>query len=313
MPNKSTRKADRPNVSATVHPQRGSSRPEPQGVAPDTDPGTRRRVFSQNFFRSASDAGDFTEQLTYHEDARCVVEIGPGSGRITTSLSRLGHPVVAVEIDEHWHDKVKALGLPNVEVQCGDFLEWEPHDDPFVAIGNLPFGTGTDILRRCLEFSPYSLLEAVFLMQQEYVSKRVGRYGGNSFNAQWWPWYTFHEGRAFPRQAFQPVPRADTSTLFVIPREEWEIDWRERRTYQDFVAAVYDTGHADIGTALRKAARGSTSHWLRRAGVPAGALVKQLGPQDWVELYMARNPPPGARTHGGRTQGARGRGGRKRR
>jgi 23S rRNA (adenine-N6)-dimethyltransferase len=280
-------KKARGNRNAHPHVAPSSRSPGPGIGNVESVAGNRRKMYGQNFFRSAASAAAFTDQLEFSIGDGHLVEIGPGSGRITAALARRGFPVTAVEIDAHWQEVLAAKNLPGVEVVLSSFLDWEPPARPVAFIGNLPFGSGTQILRRCLEFGPEGMLEAVFLMQREYVWKRVGRYGGNLFNAQWWPWYSFHEGLEFPRQAFEPMPNTHTATLFVIPRREGILPWRERDGYQDFVAAVYNTGHADVATALQGVSRDARSH-LRRAGVPGDFRVKELHVYEWVEMYLSR-------------------------
>jgi 23S rRNA (adenine-N6)-dimethyltransferase len=245
-------------------------------------------VYGQNFFKSAVNAEAFASQLALPSSARYIVEIGPGSGRVTVPLSRLGRPVVAVEIDKLWHRRLQERQLPNVTIVNADFLAWGPPDDPIVAVGNLPFGAGTSILRHCLEFGPECLLGGLFLMQAEYVAKRTGRYGGNLFNAQWWPWYEFQIGIKFPRFAFDPIPQADTATLIVHGLQRTELVWAERLDYQDFVSAVFNTGSAQVGEAIRRVWRHANRRWLSNAGVPTVTPVKHLTGNEWISLYLTQ-------------------------
>lgn len=251
--------------------------------------GERRRRLSQNFFVAVQDASAFAHQLTVSVTHR-VVELGSGSGQITRALTDVGHPVVALEIDPYWASRLERRHLRGVQVVTTDILGWRPAEVPAVLIGNLPFGIGTQILRHVLELGPQSLREGVFLLQREYVGKRVGRWGGNLFNAQWSPWYAFEEGLAFRREAFRPVPRADASTLLVRPRDEPVLSWSQRESYQSYVATVFDTGHRTIGEAARKAMGRSAKDVLTAARLSPLHVVKTLEAADWTALYVASCP-----------------------
>ncbi|MFI1956183.1 23S rRNA (adenine(2058)-N(6))-methyltransferase Erm(N) [Streptomyces xinghaiensis] len=257
-----------------------------------------RRVWGQNFFRSAGSARRFARQLTGAESAgddSVTVEVGPGAGRITKELVRDGHPIVAVEVDPHWADRLAELELPNLTVVNDDFTTWPLPDGPLRFIGNLPFGTGTRMLRRCLALGPDRCREGVFLLQKQYTRKRTGAYGGNLFNAQWEPWYTFRRGLGFPRQEFAPVPGSDTETLLVRSRPRPLAPWSRHAAYQRFVEDVFNTSRLTIGEAARALDRRAGPGWLRGARVPPGLRVKDITAEQWADLFHACTPPPARR------------------
>ncbi|PAU47489.1 23S ribosomal RNA methyltransferase Erm [Streptomyces albireticuli] len=252
-----------------------------------------RREWGQNFFRSAAAARRFSEQLedsyfpTGFPAGALTVEIGAGSGRVTKALAAAGRPLLAVEIDIHWARRLAAESLPDVTVVNEDFLTLRLPRQPVRLIGNLPFVSGTGILRRCLDLGPDLMRGGVFLLQREYVGKRTGVWGGNLFNAQWEPWYAFGEGLAFSRHEFSPVPRADTSTLLVAPRRRPSVPWSERAAYQRFAQEFFDTGRMTVGDAAHKVLRRGHARFARGAGVRPDDRLKDLTAQDWAALYRA--------------------------
>lgn len=206
---------------------------------------------------------------------------------MTKALAAAGRPLLAVEIDTHWAGRLAAESLPDVTVVNEDFLTLQLPRQPVRLIGNLPFVSGTKILRRCMELGPDRMRQGVFLLQREYVGKRLGAWGGNLFNAQWEPWYAFDGGLSFSRRDFSPVPRADTQTLMVTPRRRPPVPWRERTEYQRFTQRIFDTGQMTIGEAVRKLLRRGHAQFVRSAGVQPADQVKALTVQDWVALFRA--------------------------
>ena len=270
----------------------------------------RRRVWGQNFFKSGTAVRRFTSQIDVVEGLP-IVEVGPGSGMITKELARRGEPLTVVEIDGHWAELL-AKELPaHVTMVNQDFLSWRPDAEHFRIVGNLPFGASTDILRTCLGYGPHRFVEGVFLLQLEFARKRAGAWGGNLFNEQWSPWFTFHLGLEFPRHCFRPVPKTDTATLFVDPRRDPLVPWRDRTAYQELVGAVFNTGQLTIGEAARRVNVRKPADWLRRAEVFPETRVKDLDAGDWAALFAAHQPArphtgAGGRPGGGRPQGGRG-------
>ncbi|MEU9123484.1 23S ribosomal RNA methyltransferase Erm [Streptomyces sp. NPDC048506] len=270
--------------------------PPKSASAPAASRSAARREWGQNFFRSAAAAGRFSDQLECSYAASpgsptvpLIVEIGAGSGRVTKALASAGRPLLAVEIDRHWAGRLAAESLPDVTVLNEDFLTLRLPRQPVRLIGNLPFVSGTKILRRCLELGPDQMRQGVFLLQREYVGKRTGAWGGNLFNAQWEPWYTFEGGLAFSRQDFSPVPRTDTQTLVVTPRRRPPVPWRERTAYQRFTQQFFDTGQLTIGEAARKVLRRGHAQFVRGAGVRTDDRVKDLSVRDWTALFRAHS------------------------
>ncbi|WP_063483337.1 23S ribosomal RNA methyltransferase Erm [Streptomyces ambofaciens] len=267
----------------------------PQSVsAPADSRSTARREWGQNFFRTAAAACRFSAQLdgsdTIPPDSPndlMTVEIGAGSGRVTKALASPGTPLLAVEIDPRWARRLAAESLPDVTVVNEDFLTLQLPGQPVRLIGNLPFVSGTRMLRRCLDMGPARMRQGVFLLQREYVGKRTGAWGGNLFNAQWEPWYSFDRGLAFSRRDFTPVPRADTQTLMVAPHRRPSVPWREKAAYQRFVQRVFDTGQMTVGDAARKVLRRGHAQFVRGAGVRPADRVKDLTVPEWTALFRA--------------------------
>ncbi|MGH8885624.1 MAG: 23S ribosomal RNA methyltransferase Erm [Egibacteraceae bacterium] len=266
---------------------RARPRYEGSGRALDAGSPERRRILGQNFFRSIDSARQFASQLAAPERAT-VVEVGAGSGMVARALAETGRPIVAVEIDKYWARRLQEERLPGVTVVVADFLRWPPPPGPVAVIGNLPFGSSTDILRRCLELSPQLLCRGVFLLQQQYVQKRIGGWGGNLFNAEWAPWYRFRAGLGFPRRQFRPVPNADTQTLLVEPQDPSLLAWAARGAYQDLARAVFTTGHLTVGAALQSIEAHAWGAWLWRSGLDRDRRVKDLSVEDWLELFRSR-------------------------
>jgi len=108
-----------------------------------------------------------------------VVEIGPGSGVLTSPLTERAAHVVAVDLDD-----ALAAALPTrvarpeaLEVLCEDAarLDYEAIHAraarPLLVVGNLPFNAASAMLRRALERP--SLVRRLVLMFQKEVARRL--------------------------------------------------------------------------------------------------------------------------------------------
>lgn len=85
----------------------------------------RKLFHSQNFLKNPA----FVDSLINKTDINAgdlVVEIGPGKGIITNSLSKKACRVIGIEIDHHLVTSLKRKFQPNknIEIIETDFLKW---------------------------------------------------------------------------------------------------------------------------------------------------------------------------------------------
>ena len=103
-----------------------------------------------------------------------VIEIGAGSGVITSALShRVGH-VIAIEKD---HETAKKLrenlskrNIENVEVVEADFLDYKLPSTPYKVFSNPPFHLSSAIIHKLIEAEnpPESFY---FILQKQFALK----------------------------------------------------------------------------------------------------------------------------------------------
>lgn len=138
-----------------------------------------RKKWGQNFLKNPGLADRIVEALGPQPDD-LVLEIGPGEGMLTTRLVARGTRVIAFEIDPDLIEHLQRTLLPGtVDLRHADATEAELPDEPFAAIGNLPYNVATPIIRRVLA-SPL-LKRGVFMVQKEVGDRLVGKVGDEAF------------------------------------------------------------------------------------------------------------------------------------
>ncbi|MBD3778294.1 23S ribosomal RNA methyltransferase Erm [Cellulomonas sp. ES6] len=227
-----------------------------------------------------------------------VLEIGAGDGALTRPLAALGRDVLAVELDPHRADRLRAR-VPGATVLCADALR-VPLDRP-VVVGNIPFHLTTPLLRRLLHHGRWR--HAVLLTQWEVARKRAGVGGRTLLTAQTDPWFEVALRGRVPADAFRPRPSVDGGLLTVDRRDRPLVDPGERDGYQRFVGAVFTGAGRGLDQVLAGAARvpaPAARRALSDAGVPARALPRDLRPEQWAALWRALRSPAGAPRRGPR-------------
>src|SRR5262249_9361792 len=113
------------------------------------------------------------------------LEVGAGTGALSTGLAATGVGLVAVEIDRDCHPQLEALLSPFVSahVVLGDILSLPIGDliRPFLqpetrlrAVGNLPYNIATAVIERLLGGEP-TFFDLTFMVQLEVAERITAR------------------------------------------------------------------------------------------------------------------------------------------
>lgn len=104
-----------------------------------------------------------------------VVEIGAGSGVITSALSHRVRQVIAVEPDavtaKKLRENLEKRGITNVQVVEKDFLEMELPKEPYKVFSNPPFHLSSAIIHKLIE--DQNPPEAFYLILQKQFALKL--------------------------------------------------------------------------------------------------------------------------------------------
>ncbi|MDU0479566.1 23S ribosomal RNA methyltransferase Erm [Staphylococcus chromogenes] len=230
-----------------------------------------------------------------------IVEIGPGSGALTFPMSRLGRPIIAVEIDAAMVKTLnRAKSGGSIDILHADFLSYQLPTYPHVVAGNIPFSLTTAILRKLLRAPGWT--DAVLLMQWEVARRRAGVGGVTMMTAQWAPWFTFELGERVPRSAFKPRPNVDGGILLISRVDEPEVSVKDQKAFQAMVHSVFTGKGRGLAEILVRARLFESKTLARRGlesrGISASALPPNLSRIDWVDLFNRREQEPSRTSRG---------------
>lgn len=241
-----------------------------------------RHELGQNFLTHQTTIKKIAQLAS--ETSGSILEIGAGGGAITRALVPLRRPITAIEIDEHYVQKLKRT-LPTVRVVHGDVMRSKITAN--VVVGNLPFHLTTPIIRRLLQANSWQ--HCILIVQWEVARKRAGVGGSTMLTAQNAPWFEFVlEGRIAAR-CFRPSPSVDGGILVISRRSRPLIDLNRRREYEEFVRRVFTGRGGTMPKILARAAQCSMSQArdaLKDVQAVMNALPRDLTPNQWVELWQ---------------------------
>ncbi|KAJ8764467.1 hypothetical protein K2173_006207 [Erythroxylum novogranatense] len=155
-----------------------------------------------------------------------VLEIGPGTGNLTTRLLEVARKVVAVEIDRRMvdvlHRRVSERGLQDrLSVVCEDALKAKfPQFDLVVA--NIPYGISSPLIAK-LVYGVNSFRSATLLLQKEFARRLLAKPGDSEFNRLAANVKLVAEVEFVmnvSKRDFVPCPKVDSSVIKIHPKAE---------------------------------------------------------------------------------------------
>ncbi len=206
----------------------------------------QKKRLSQVFLRDIDAVKEFLDLADFK--GKTVLEIGSGTGAVTTYLAGRAKRVVAMEIDD---DAIAELtrataGFKNVEAVKADALRSSL--DYEVVVGFLPYHAATPILVRLLH-SNYG--DAILCLQKEFAVRMTAApnspdYSRLSVLAQ--SLADVEIMGAVPRGAFTPVPKVDSALVYLQRNKKFDLDDR-------LVSALFQHKNQSVKNALLHSGR----------------------------------------------------------
>lgn len=233
-----------------------------------------RRGLDQHFLRSNRLAAELVRSAGLTRDD-LVLEIGPGSGRLTAELARVAGHVVAVEADPLWARELRARLADNVTVVEANALRFPLPHEPFRVVANLPFGQTTAFLRHLLDDPRVRLEQADVVVEWGYALKRAAVWPSTLLGATWGAWWTFRIDRRLAASCFEPTPSVDAGLLVVARRDPPLVPVADGPEYREFVRRGFKGG-------LRSVAPPRQVRRIARRAAPRDLDVHQ-----WAALFRS--------------------------
>ena len=209
-----------------------------------------KKHLGQHFLNDKNIAGKIADTLS--DTNVPVLEIGPGTGILTSFLREKTAPLKVIEIDTESVEYLQAT-YPDLEILEEDFLKWSPYghfDDQFRVIGNFPYNISSQILFKVLEFR--DRIPEVAGMFQKEVAERVAekpgskQYGILSVLCQ--AFYDIEYLFTVPEHVFTPPPKVKSGVIRLVRKEDFSLQCNEKLFF-----TVVKTGFNQRRKTLRNA------------------------------------------------------------
>lgn len=225
-----------------------------------------------------------------------IFEIGPGTGMLTSALSKRAKKVVAIELDhqlvtrlqEHFEksDGVSILEGNILEVNLNELLE---HSDfttgGYKVVANIPYYITAPIIRTLLSLKlrPKSL---TLMVQKEVAERLVAKPGDMSLLSLMVQYYSDARIACMvPREAFDPVPAVESAVVHLVPKRvfDHEKDRALFRVARAGFAARRKTLANNLSSSF-SVPKDKVESLLRSQGLRTDIRAQALSVADWEQL-----------------------------
>jgi len=207
-----------------------------------------------------------------------VLDLGAGTGALTSALRGAGARVVAVEIDPVLADGLRQR-FPGTQIHAGDALRVPLPREPFSVVANLPFDGATSIMRRLLEPS-VQLKAANVIVEWRFATKRAAVWPSTQLSTYWSAWFELSVERRLSRSVFAPPPSVDAAVFRAVRRAEPLVPEADARRYAAFLARGYRAGPRGV-VPWSRLKKGEAE-----LGFDRHASARDLDAHQWAALFM---------------------------
>jgi 16S rRNA (adenine1518-N6/adenine1519-N6)-dimethyltransferase len=225
--------------------------------------------------------------LVAPKESEHLIEIGPGSGALTTRLLPQVSALDVIELDQ---DVIPSLEKncnysPKLHIHIADVLEFDFQQfrSPLRIVGNLPYNISTPLLFYLLK--NVAVIQDMHFMLQKEVAERIvavpgtKTYGRLSVMLQYYceTKLLLHIGSG----AFTPSPKVESAFIRFIPRNSRVVAASDESNFGNVVRLAFNQRRKTILNSLKKQV---TALQLENIGVNPKLRPEQLAVDDFVRI-----------------------------
>lgn len=255
-----------------------------------------KKSLGQNFLMHARTAERIADAAEL-SPSDVVLEIGPGTGKLTKSLLARAKKVIAIEADGTLFEQLQETFVIEIrekklELIHGDIREFDASLLParYALVANIPYYLTGEIIRVFLSatYKPFSMT----LLLQKEVAERIARSKKESLlsiavKTYGTPKYCF----TVPSGAFMPAPKVDSAVLTITSIHTPFTSTQEEKRFFDLLHAGFAHKRKLLARNLEDAAqREAILHALASLALPVSVRAEEVSCAKWLSLAKMLTP-----------------------
>lgn len=251
-----------------------------------------KKSLGQNFLHDPNALEKIVQSAELPHDA-VVLEIGPGTGALTTHLAETARRVVAFETDVRLRPVLEAMQqqYPHLEIIWGDFLDVDltgvVGSTPYYVVANLPYYITSAILRKLLEH-PNHPKRMVVTVQREVADRITAKSGEMSLLSVSVQFYGKPElvMRLNPA-VFWPRPDVESAVVRIDTFAQPPVDVPDDTSFFKVVRAGFGQKRKQLKNSLANGlalTNEQADQLLTVAGIDGRRRAETLNLEEWAAL-----------------------------
>jgi len=201
-----------------------------------------------------------------------ILEIGGGTGNLTSKLSERAYKVIVIELDKNLADVLSTL--QGVEVIIGDALrvDFPPFDK---TVSNLPYSISSDITFKLLK---HDFICGILMYQLEFAKRMVAVKGSKDYSRLTVCLRYKAEVSILgyvPKNAFIPPPQVESAIIKLVPIQS-PFQVSDENFFKKFVTGIF--------TQRRKKLKGAILNVSKMIGIADANDIINVVPEDFLNL-----------------------------
>ncbi len=239
----------------------------------------------QNFLIDSNISRKITK-LVQGQLADPIIEVGPGTGSLTSELLKDNYRIKAVEIDKKLIEVLndRFIDVPNLEIFNEDAMEFDytQLQGPWwIFVSNLPYNIGTRLLVKLIIEVPV-IHRYVVMVQKEVGERIVANPGGKEYGSLSVLFKLFTETKIqfdVSKNCFHPTPKV-TSTVLTIQRETI-LDQEIRLQAFEISKIAFQQKRKKVRTSLKTII---SEDKLVELGIDPNSRASNLTPENYYDI-----------------------------
>lgn len=202
----------------------------------------------------------------FENEGEVILEIGPGPGILTESLSEKGKDLHVIDKDERFPEYLRQF-VKEEHIHITDALEWDLEDGfkdwgwktavetkKVWLVSNLPYNVSTPLL---INFLQAPSIQYMTLMFQREVADKVFAFDtreGKAMNSLMALSQTYFDVKVLckvPPGAFNPPPKVDSAVLSFVRKESPVVPLTDFRRFEKFLRNLFQFKRKQMGKILK--------------------------------------------------------------
>ncbi|MEZ5058255.1 MAG: 16S rRNA (adenine(1518)-N(6)/adenine(1519)-N(6))-dimethyltransferase RsmA [Saprospiraceae bacterium] len=194
-----------------------------------------KKSYGQHFLNQPDLARKIANSLNLENGLNKVLEVGPGTGKLTTFLVENDYDLKVVEADPDMVEYIQH-NFPqlNGNIIHRNFLKVDLEEvfqeNSFALIGNFPYNISSQILFKMVD-NRHLIPEMVGMFQKEVAERVVAPPGNKTYGVISVLVQAYYEGKylfSVDKRCFTPPPKVQSAVIRLVRKENMELGCNER-------------------------------------------------------------------------------------